>query len=120
MNELCIKCRLNPRRYQGSRLGSYCNECHAAYQREYAKKTGYKDSKLRHDRLRNIIIAGKQKPCADCTKEYPWYVMDYDHVRGIKEFDLSKAASMRLSEIRILNEIAKCEVVCSNCHLERT
>lgn len=56
----------------------------------------------------------------DCQKVYPWYVMDFDHVRGQKKFNLSQAAAKCYAIPTIEAEIAKCEIVCSNCHRERT
>lgn len=71
-------------------------------------------------RNRDFINAAKQVPCADCNTSYPTYVMDFDHVRGKKHFNLSKAAAAMTSLEEIAAEIAKCDVVCANCHRERT
>lgn len=70
--------------------------------------------KRHHERL----LPFKQQPCADCGKIYPPYVMDFDHVRGEKKFDIS--LSERTAWETVLAEIAKCDVVCANCHRERT
>lgn len=72
-------------------------------------------------RARNLahVVAAKDKPCLDCGNRYPHYVMDFDHVRGEKIGDVS--ALMRNASIaKIDAEIAKCDLVCSNCHRERT
>lgn len=66
------------------------------------------------------VQSKKDVPCADCGIKYPHYVMDFDHVRGEKEFPLCEAANKAPSMARINAEIAKCDVVCSNCHRERT
>jgi len=61
----------------------------------------------------------KARPCADCGRSYPPFVMDFDHVNGTKNFCIARArggAALR----RILAEVAKCEVVCANCHRART
>lgn len=75
-------------------------------------------------RKREIIEFIRSKktgtPCADCGITYPFYVMDFDHIRGKKEFNLSRAQNKMASHSRIVDEIKKCEVVCSNCHRERT
>ena len=60
----------------------------------------------------------KARRCADCGIQYPSYVMQFDHVRGTKEFTISERTDMR--EARVISEIAKCDVVCANCHSERT
>jgi len=63
----------------------------------------------------------KDKPCLDCGKVYPSYVMDFDHVRGAaKKGDLSSLISWGRSIRFLANEIAKCDLVCANCHRERT
>lgn len=59
----------------------------------------------------------KNKPCADCGKFYGPHVMDFDHVRGIKSFNLSQRKGLTAEAIRL--EAAKCDIVCANCHRER-
>jgi hypothetical protein len=66
-----------------------------------------------------VTDAAKNQPCADCQKLYPPYVMQFDHVRGRKAFTIS-SKGMEVSRARLLAEIAKCDVVCANCHAERT
>jgi hypothetical protein len=58
-------------------------------------------------------------PCVDCGINYPYYVMDFDHVRGQKHANVMELVST-LSKKKIDLEIAKCEIVCSNCHRIRT
>jgi hypothetical protein len=46
--------------------------------------------------------------------------MQFDHVKGVKVTNISRS-SMILGQLdRLLAEIEKCEVVCANCHAERT
>lgn len=71
-------------------------------------------------RNRALIQEAKNRPCTDCGVQYPYYVMEFDHLdAGTKEFNVS-AGVTRASYERLLAEIAKCEVVCANCHAERT
>jgi len=70
-------------------------------------------------RLREIAREAKARPCADCGLEYPYYVMDFDHVDGDKRMIISQLINFG-SIGRLLAEIAKCEVVCANCHRVRT
>ena len=46
--------------------------------------------------------------------------MDFDHVRGNKCGIISRMTSAPMSAAKLLAEIAKCEVVCANCHRRRT
>ena len=99
----------------------YCRYC----QREFSQKH-YRTRKSRYlernERRRlihaQIIRDAKSLPCADCHVEYPFYVMEFDHVRGKKREELARMATLGISTI--LSEIDKCDVVCSNCHKERT
>jgi hypothetical protein len=70
--------------------------------------------------LCGIIDAIKSSPYMDCGVKYPPYIMDFDHVRGTKKFSISLAPRRCLSIERLLEEVEKCDVVCSNCHRERT
>lgn len=59
-------------------------------------------------------------PCMDCGITYPHYVMDFDHRDGSdKKFDIASNAR-RLAKSTLQKEIEKCDIVCSNCHRERT
>ena len=64
------------------------------------------------------FVSAMSQPCTDCGVPYPYYVMDWDHIKD-KKFNVSRMGSLG-SEKLILEEIAKCELVCSNCHRERT
>ena len=65
-------------------------------------------------RLREL----KEVPCEDCKRTYPYYVMQFDHIKD-KKITLS-SNSHYTSTKKMLEEIDKCEVVCANCHAERT
>lgn len=117
--KLCIKCNANPQRGHNS----YCKACHNEYQKSYYKQKPdsiRRSGRRRKDLIRQIIINAKTTPCCDCTKSYPYYVMDFDHVRETKTFNLSEAASKWRAIDTVEREIAKCDVVCANCHRERT
>ena len=80
---------------------------------------GYLDrNKKRTGLFREIIVQSKNKPCADCGQSFPSYVMDFDH-RDDKKFTISRI-NMIASESALRIEIEKCDVVCANCHRERT
>ena len=80
----------------------------------------YERNVARRARCREIIVAAKNVPCTDCGHKYPPYVMDFDHRDpALKEDNLSKMAHQGRIK-RLAEEIAKCDVVCANCHRERT
>jgi formate-dependent nitrite reductase cytochrome c552 subunit len=59
-------------------------------------------------------------PCGDCGHTFPCCAMEFDH----REASLKKAHVSRLigraGLATILAEVAKCDVVCANCHRMRT
>jgi hypothetical protein len=79
----------------------------------------YEKKDLKRARLRAMIRELKSVPCADCGGCFPYYVMDFDHVDGEK-LDIVSSLVHRGSVRRLVAEIAKCEVVCANCHRIRT
>ena len=58
-------------------------------------------------------------PCTDCNGMYPYYVQQFDHVYGEKVDKVNRMVYTSSYET-VMAEIAKCEVVCSNCHHLRT
>ena len=58
-------------------------------------------------------------PCADCGKIYHPIVMDFDHIVPMDKA-MSVSGLMTTSADRIMSEIKKCDLVCSNCHRYRT
>jgi hypothetical protein len=60
----------------------------------------------------------KDRPCLDCGQNFPSVAMDFDHVRGEKTSGISQMWSW--GRDRVLEEIAKCDLVCANCHRVRT
>ncbi len=88
------------------------------YQRNKAKYT--ERNKVQRAEMRAYIQELKNKPCMDCGESFPYYVMDFDHTADDKAINVSSAIADRWSKDRVTAEIAKCDLVCSNCHKERT
>lgn len=77
--------------------------------------------KANRSRARQFILDYKKdNACVDCGECYPHYVMDFDHITDDKDRNISRLINAQASNARLLIEIAKCELVCSNCHRERT
>jgi hypothetical protein len=76
-------------------------------------------SKERYEKQRAAVSAVKARPCADCGVQYPSHVMDFDHREPAKKkFQISHNYMRPMKSI--MAEIAKCDVVCANCHRIRT
>lgn len=71
-------------------------------------------------RNHEFINRAKARPCADCGVQHNPWVMQFDHRNPQeKQFELG-CLKKKYSLKRIQSEIAKCDVVCANCHFERT
>lgn len=74
----------------------------------------------RPETKRAVVERMKEAPCMDCGGTYPPICMDFDHRPGEKKVaDVSKLRRSATVDA-ILAEIAKCDLVCSNCHRIRT
>jgi len=131
----CRKCLIEKsltefyRRRSGKRAGSYYSKCKLCMRirgRDYYHKNRYRQLALALIRKkksyylkRAVVNKLKDKPCADCKKTYPHYVMDFDHNDdNDKVGDIAHMLSFSLETIK--KEISKCDVVCANCHRIRT
>jgi hypothetical protein len=68
--------------------------------------------------FRDAILALKSQPCIDCGKLVDPRAMEFDHVRGVKTANISGMSAFPWD--RVLDELAKCDLVCANCHRDRT
>ena len=96
-------------------------ESRAAIRRHYyANKAKYLEkNRLRRAAIRKYLAEIKSaSPCTDCGIQYPYYVMDFDHLEDKKGLVSRFVAANNFSALRA--EIAKCEIVCANCHRIRT
>lgn len=57
----------------------------------------------------------KTHPCIDCGNS-DLRVLDFDHVKGEKFGNVSHSVKDRWPIERLIQEIEKCEIRCSNCH----
>jgi thymidine kinase len=68
----------------------------------------------------DLLRAFRQSPCFDCQRSFDWFVMEFDHrERTRKTADVTRLSG-NASLMRLLEEIEKCDIVCSNCHRVRT
>lgn len=72
-----------------------------------------------HLRIRELISRYKMKPCADCGIQYNPWIMQFDHLDpSQKKFTIGEMRKLGVEVVRA--EIEKCDIVCANCHQERT
>lgn len=95
-----------------------CSNCHMkrTYERMGSERAYARPRTLRN---REVIRSSKDFPCADCGERYEPYLMEFDHVRGEKKFNIGALGATSKTD-ELIEEIAKCDVVCGNCHSART
>lgn len=111
-----------------TKLQSKCKECARKYSKEHYRKNRkkYLERNILYDKRIKVeyaekIASLKDFPCMDCGIKYPRHVMDFDHREGEKKVGAIAILIRRKTGLKtLLAEVAKCDVVCSNCHRERT
>ena len=113
---------------RGIRRAFYCKECSREYIKEhYKKNTSYyiakakvRKQKVRQEHFSYIESYLERHPCVDCG-ETDILVLEFDHRdRKDKCYDISVLTMKGVKLQRVIDEIAKCDVRCSNCHRRRT
>lgn len=93
------------------------------YQREWYKRNKERQKKWVRDRqallTQKIRDYKLELGCKDCGYNEHFAALDFDHL-GDKEYNIAELSRRGWCWERILREIEKCEVVCSNCHRIRT
>lgn len=72
----------------------------------------------REEIKRKMMDFYKSHPCVDCGEDDP-RVLDFDHLNN-KKYNVSSLLRKEYSWDSILEEAAKCEVRCANCHRKKT
>lgn len=126
----CNKCdtikELSEFNKRGSKHQAWCKSCISIHHKNRRKgredelnAKNYAFEKIRKDAIEiKIVEYLKQNPCKICG-ESDLLVLDFDHL-GDKEFNIATMIWNVMSWERIEKEIAKCQVLCSNCHRRKT
>lgn len=82
-------------------------------------KTGQRrrDGRTKVRKFLQEYKAGKK--CSDCGEDYPYWMLEFDHLKD-KSFTIGQFSSKTVDIEKIKLEIEKCDIVCSNCHRNRT
>lgn len=103
-----------------------CRECHKGYRKNWYEKN--KDTHLKNvkRRKKKVIQTAKEyvwdylsnHPCVECGQDNP-VVLEFDHLED-KSKSISLLVGQGYSIKTIKKEIAKCQVLCANCHRKKT
>lgn len=125
-SKICTKCKIekpnlefNKKKSSKDGMSSYCKECN-----KENLKLHYKNNKKYYYDKSRAYLKKVQKwfneyketlKCNRCPESRPW-VLDFHHLNpNEKEGSISNMLSTS-SRKKILAELDKCEILCSNCH----
>jgi hypothetical protein len=127
MKKICCSCKiekdLKEFSFKNKKKEVYsreCKVCHNIYNKKWYKK--HTQERIDYARERTVELSQKLKKykrdlkCKNCNESHI-STLDFHH-RDSKEKDFSISEMIRkgYSWERILKEIEKCDVLCSNCH----
>lgn len=103
-----------------SGLQSWCKEC----QHESKRNQKERQAEWQRNNRKKIVAYVREKksaPCTDCGIQYAPHIMQFDHLdASMKSYTIGSITQKVSSFDTIDREIAKCEIVCANCHADRT
>jgi hypothetical protein len=113
----------NPDRYirinEKNRLSGYGKRKGKEYRARHRDRCLVRMKVAREKSRRRLDLLKMERPCYDCGLIFPPEVTDWDHRPGvIKIFELASALNRDIG--KVMDEIAKCDLVCANCHRIRT
>lgn len=129
MLKFCSKCSMEKlielfsiRSHATGKRNTWCKSCIKKYDKERHKRLHAKiivQKVARREEIkhwyRNLKV---NLECEKCPENHP-ACLTFHHVHPIdKEITISQAVSWCWSKKRILKEMEKCIVLCSNCHLK--
>ena len=106
---------------------TYCLQCgrlavrkhYAANAQTYIRKATERRKRMIGGHNKTIYDYLEQHPCVDCGESDP-VVLEFDHVRGVKSYEISNLIWRLGSLESLMKEVAKCDVRCANCHRRKT
>lgn len=105
----------NKQQLQQQRLKIYKKQWYQEHKEEQLDRVARNVQKLK-----DLAREAKSVPCLDCGVSYPYYVMDFDHRDPQTKVANVSTLVIKGNRQMLLEEIAKCDVVCANCHRVRT
>ena len=123
--KICCKCSIEKelsefhQRPKTQKPYPHCKLCQNAYTRDHYNKNKkyYKDKAVKYDakamaRWREFK---ETLTCTRCPENHP-AALDFHHTDGDKSFTIGNAVASGWGWDTLMAEVAKCIVLCSNCH----
>ena len=124
----CTACKVTKPLSEFHRRGDgyqwWCKDCRRAWDAAYHERTRPIRLSQKRERMQSLVDWMRElkssRPCTDCGRWFHHAAMGFDHLPGTTK--RSEISTLLYSGYRqvLLDEIAKCELVCTNCHAIRT
>lgn len=98
-------------------MAEYGRKHYESNRQAYKDRAILRKHRLARERGLYLLEYFRSHPCTDCGERDPM-VLEFDHL-GDKVFNIGTDLTHR-SWSAVLAEIAKCQVVCANCHRRRS
>ena len=126
----CLKCGVEKeldefhRWRKGDGRQPWCKPCRKTYDAEYHQRVRERRRAQRQRRkvefLRWYRALKESTPCTDCGERVHHAALQFDHLPGSDKAGDVGYLRRHSSKQLVLDEMAKCEPVCANCHAVRT
>ena len=123
--KICKRCNLekslncfHKNKCRKSQTQTYCKDCRKEYDKVYFQKNKSKRMEQTEKRRLKILdmVRKLKTACTKCGQNHP-ACLDFHHRDSSqKEFTISIVTTQGYSFKKVLAEISKCDVLCSNCH----
>lgn len=126
--KVCRKCNIEKHVdafHRSSTRGrqAYCKVCRKIVDNQFYRRDPDKRRQLAQNHraaTRALNQDLKNAPCADCGQVFHFAAMQWDHLPGTEKINEVSNLVGNGRTRQFLAEIAKCELVCANCHAVRT
>jgi len=131
-HKVCTKCKKEQphaefylREHRRDGLSCWCKSCTRAATRETARRHGPRtptpEWTAKLVAAKALAVEARSRPCIDCGLSLPPQVMHLHHRDPAeKEYQVSVLVRRHPAKLDVIRaEIAKCDVLCPNCHSMR-
>jgi len=131
-HKVCTKCKVEKphadfyvQEYRHDGLSCWCRACHRIAVRAHAHRNGPRkptaEWTAKLEAAKALAVEARSQPCVDCGTSLPPRVMHLHHRDPAdKAFQVSVLVRRHPAKLDLIRaEIAKCDVLCPNCHAMR-
>ena len=86
------------------------------YLKNKAKFAAFRDH--RRIEIKEWVLSYKLLHPCPCGEKHPACLQFHHRDPSLKELEISTVARKQWSQLRLEAEVAKCDVICANCHLK--